>query len=170
MLVAKFDFQVKLKKEYNTRWASGLGLCNGNVWYSQQAFRALNQAIGRCIRHKNDFGAILLLDSRYVRDADRLNGISKWLRPNLEKHHHFTPMTESVKRFFAQNNTPVTTASTLETQIVTKPKGDHKETERLLQPRLVQQTLQFGKTGSPEAVKAPKASVPGCACSLIFCL
>jgi len=37
---------------------------SGNEWYKQQASRAVNQAIGRVIRHKEDFGAIILCDTR----------------------------------------------------------------------------------------------------------
>nr|KAG5700806.1 hypothetical protein BaRGS_035009 [Batillaria attramentaria] len=36
----------------------------GQQWYRQQATRAVNQAIGRVIRHKDDFGAIMLCDTR----------------------------------------------------------------------------------------------------------
>lgn len=36
----------------------------GQEWYRQQAFRAVNQAIGRVIRHKEDYGAIFLCDQR----------------------------------------------------------------------------------------------------------
>ena len=37
---------------------------SGSDWYKTQAFRALNQALGRCIRHSNDWGAIILLEGR----------------------------------------------------------------------------------------------------------
>jgi regulator of telomere elongation helicase 1 len=36
----------------------------GNDWYSQQASRAVNQAVGRVIRHRHDYGAIILADER----------------------------------------------------------------------------------------------------------
>ncbi len=37
---------------------------SGSEWYKQQAFRALNQAIGRTVRHRHDYGAMVLLDER----------------------------------------------------------------------------------------------------------
>lgn len=41
----------------------GQGL-TGEEWYSQQTLRAINQAIGRVIRHRHDYGAIILCDER----------------------------------------------------------------------------------------------------------
>ena len=38
----------------------------GQEWYRQQATRAVNQAVGRVIRHKEDFGAIMLCDNRWA--------------------------------------------------------------------------------------------------------
>lgn len=54
-----------MKKEYNDQHQHK-GFLNGQEWYNVQAYRALNQALGRCIRHRNDWGAILMVDSRYV--------------------------------------------------------------------------------------------------------
>lgn len=38
----------------------------GRDWYQQQASRAVNQAVGRVLRHKEDYGAIILCDERYI--------------------------------------------------------------------------------------------------------
>jgi Rad3-related DNA helicase len=37
--------------------------------FTLQASRAVNQALGRCIRHRNDFGAVILLDRRFCHGA-----------------------------------------------------------------------------------------------------
>jgi hypothetical protein len=44
-----------------------------------QAFRALNQSLGRCIRHKNDYGAVILLDERFNK-PDMTAQLSRWVR------------------------------------------------------------------------------------------
>ena len=73
----------KAKKEYNDQLArsgsnSGKAI-DGRRWYEIQAFRAINQALGRCLRHSGDWGAILLVDERWD-EGSNLTNVSKWLR------------------------------------------------------------------------------------------
>lgn len=52
MLLLKIYFQIGLKKEYNEMHKTSRHLLSGSEWFEIQAYRALNQALGRCIRHK----------------------------------------------------------------------------------------------------------------------
>lgn len=58
---------------------------NGEAWYAQSASRAVNQAIGRVIRHKNDWGAIFFLDDRFVRSQQQAQ-LSGWVRPSTQNY------------------------------------------------------------------------------------
>ena len=61
-----YDPKVMLKKKFlDNQLGKSKGL-SGNDWYNLEAFRAINQALGRVIRHKDDFGAVLLLDKRFT--------------------------------------------------------------------------------------------------------
>ncbi|KAL0973123.1 hypothetical protein UPYG_G00199270 [Umbra pygmaea] len=81
------DLQVELKMKYNDQHCRAKGLLSGSRWYEVQAYRALNQALGRCIRHKNDWGALILVDERFGNNPNKyISGLSKWVR-NLVRHH-----------------------------------------------------------------------------------
>lgn len=91
------DPKVILKKEYldarqrearMRRDQNGLVGISGKDWYNIQATRSVNQAIGRVIRHVQDFGSILLIDSRFAWPSNR-NAISKWLRDRIKIQRHF---------------------------------------------------------------------------------
>jgi hypothetical protein len=95
------DLKVVLKREYqDKRKQSNESTITGSQWYSQQAFRALNQALGRCIRHRHDYGAIFLLDSRYCNAPNIVNQLSKWVRPSVETYQSVTRATHNVNKFF----------------------------------------------------------------------
>mmetsp|Transcript_24244 Transcript_24244/g.36169 ORF Transcript_24244/g.36169 Transcript_24244/m.36169 type:complete len:362 (+) Transcript_24244:61-1146(+) len=65
-------------------------LLPGNEWYNQQAYRAISQALGRCIRHAADYGTVILMDSRYCNDGapsnhicDTHRNLPKWMRHHI---------------------------------------------------------------------------------------
>nr|XP_015834845.1 PREDICTED: regulator of telomere elongation helicase 1 homolog [Tribolium castaneum] len=102
------DPKIILKKRY-------LDVCNakdkeylkGDDWYSLEATRAINQAIGRVIRHKNDYGAIILLDSRFTNPRIQGN-LSLWLKKHIKIMQNFGALTRDLRLFFqnAQSKLP----------------------------------------------------------------
>jgi Fanconi anemia group J protein len=86
-----YDRSISAKMAYNNeqRRFNNKQVLSGNEWYTQQAYRALAQAIGRCIRHSADYGTIILLDSRHCDDghtyyesgtAEAHKNLPKWMR------------------------------------------------------------------------------------------
>ena len=79
--------EVDLKMKYNDqRKQKNKNILTGNAWYEIQAFRALNQALGRCIRHRRDWGAILMVDARYGQITRYVESLSKWVN---SRHKNF---------------------------------------------------------------------------------
>ena len=85
----------------------------GELWYQQEAIRAVNQSIGRVIRHKGDYGAIVLIDERYNDLSHRIL-LSKWLHPAfnsesyeifLQKLQNFFEINKSEKEAIERNET-----------------------------------------------------------------
>ncbi|XP_012381353.2 Fanconi anemia group J protein [Dasypus novemcinctus] len=94
------DLQVELKRHYNDQHSKLRGLLPGRQWYEIQAYRALNQALGRCIRHKNDWGALILVDDRFRSNPNRyISGLSKWVRQQIQHHSTFESALESLAEF-----------------------------------------------------------------------
>uniref|UniRef100_UPI001E244582 regulator of telomere elongation helicase 1 isoform 5 n=1 Tax=Rattus norvegicus TaxID=10116 RepID=UPI001E244582 len=76
------------------------GQClSGQEWYQQQASRAVNQAIGRVIRHRHDYGAIFLCDHRFAY-ADARAHLPSWVRPYLKVYDNFGRVIRDVAQFF----------------------------------------------------------------------
>lgn len=66
--------------------------------FNYVAFRALNQAIGRCIRHKYDWGSILFLDERF-QSSQSTEKLSKWLRGNIKTFPNFSETLKNLEEF-----------------------------------------------------------------------
>ncbi|KAJ3188286.1 hypothetical protein HDU85_005436 [Gaertneriomyces sp. JEL0708] len=102
---AAMDPKVRLKKEHLDDLKAGaknnagaMQQLGGNDWYQQQAMRAVNQAIGRVIRHKKDWGAILLCDARFS-SSNLRRQLSAWVRPYVRVYDHFDEAHGALGRF-----------------------------------------------------------------------
>ena len=51
----------------------------GRDYYRNLCLRAVNQSVGRAIRHGNDYAAVLLVDARYAADGRVRSGLPRWL-------------------------------------------------------------------------------------------
>ncbi|CAM8999416.1 unnamed protein product [Rhodiola kirilowii] len=103
------DPKVRLKREYLDQQAhmqkAAYQALTGEEWYNQQASRAVNQAVGRVIRHRHDYGAIIFCDERFAQ-SNRQSQISLWIRPHIECHSRFGDVVFSLTRFFREGVKP----------------------------------------------------------------
>jgi regulator of telomere elongation helicase 1 len=61
----------------------------------------VNQAIGRVIRHVQDYGSIVLIDERYTWQTNR-SQISKWLRDRIKVYSSPEDLGSAMETFFAE--------------------------------------------------------------------
>jgi len=73
-------------------------------YYVNLCMKAVNQCVGRAIRHIDDYAAILLLDKRYAEQAAVSGKLSGWIGKSLRKGKSFGECQGSLVRFFKQFN------------------------------------------------------------------
>lgn len=102
------DPKVRLKREFldqNTQsLLIGSKVLTGEEWYGQQASRAVNQAVGRVIRHRHDYGAIIFCDERFAHPS-RQSQISLWIQPHIKSYSKFGEVVFTLTRFFRDGAT-----------------------------------------------------------------
>eukprot|EP01138_Halocafeteria_seosinensis_P008199 gb/GECG01008380.1/.p1 GENE.gb/GECG01008380.1/~~gb/GECG01008380.1/.p1 ORF type:complete len:1366 (+),score=164.42 gb/GECG01008380.1/:1-4098(+) len=72
---------------------------DGRQWYAYQASRAVNQAVGRVIRHKDDYGCMLLCDERFSRKGPQQVHFSKWILPFMEITPKYQQLVQPLREF-----------------------------------------------------------------------
>ena len=97
------DAKVSLKRTYMDKLYHKVprlpGVISGSEWYKQQAIRAINQAIGRVIRHKDDYGCIILLDQRFTEQSYK-KYLPLWIRPYFIQTKRFDETINAMTSFF----------------------------------------------------------------------
>uniref|UniRef100_A0A670Z4X6 Regulator of telomere elongation helicase 1 n=1 Tax=Pseudonaja textilis TaxID=8673 RepID=A0A670Z4X6_PSETE len=96
------DARILLKMQFLDEMKTGnqkQNCLSGNAWYTQQASRAVNQAIGRVIRHRQDYGAIFLCDSRFALPETKAM-LPSWIRPHVKTYENFGHAVRDFSHFF----------------------------------------------------------------------
>ena len=88
--------KVKLKMEYMDNMnKEDKDFTEGREWYISDAMNAVNQSIGRVIRHINDYGIMVCIDARY-------KTYEKYLSFWIKKHHQIYKDNKNVEEFFKE--------------------------------------------------------------------
>lgn len=75
------------------------GRSAGQLYYESVCMKAVNQSIGRAIRHKNDYAVILLVDQRYQRPSI-MKALPAWIQDSLSAPTKFGAAFAAIQRFF----------------------------------------------------------------------
>lgn len=103
---------VQLKKEFNDfKSRNDDAFLSGSEWYALQAFRALNQSIGRVVRHRFDYGAVVLIDERFSAPQNELK-LSSWVRRGLRAATDVSTAAGQLREFFPAASKAVESAKT----------------------------------------------------------
>lgn len=105
---------ISSKKEYLDKIRKGKGKSNvkngaskealsGQRWYFLKGMRSTNQAIGRVIRHKDDFGAILLIDKRYS-GSNIKDSLSSWIHQEISEPKPEKEILDDLTSFFRKTS------------------------------------------------------------------
>lgn len=84
-----------------------LGKAAGRDFYENACMRAVNQSIGRAIRHRDDYAAIILIDRRFA--TERIsNKLPQWIRSSLKDNVKAQPWISQqaeLRKFFFDKQT-----------------------------------------------------------------
>ncbi|KAM4747335.1 ATP-dependent DNA helicase DDX11 [Rhinophrynus dorsalis] len=86
------------------------GVSAGRVLIENLCMKAVNQSIGRAIRHRGDYASILLVDHRYSRPAI-LGKLPQWIRSSTQVKPNFGAAFAAIRKFFQQKKSDSSSSS-----------------------------------------------------------
>ena len=110
--VQSAEWRAKLEYVEKSTVSHGKSVADGKSasrdFYENACMRAVNQSIGRAIRHQKDYASIIMLDRRY--DTQRIKGkLTGWIQKGLVKdvsQKRFAEVTKSLSQFFQLKRDP----------------------------------------------------------------
>lgn len=79
------------------------GGMSGRAYYQTLCMRAINQSVGRAIRHAHDYASIILVDARYATDHKVAQALPQWLTSSTkgwQNTHSLDQVTRNLESFF----------------------------------------------------------------------
>ncbi|KJH40522.1 hypothetical protein DICVIV_13520 [Dictyocaulus viviparus] len=93
------DARICLKRLYlNDIKAEEKKSQSADEWYVTEGYRAVNQALGRVLRHAKDFGVVALLDERFAKISKEY--FPAWIRTSIKVFDKRFELLSSVSKFF----------------------------------------------------------------------
>ncbi|XP_029378350.1 ATP-dependent DNA helicase DDX11 isoform X2 [Echeneis naucrates] len=77
------------------------GRSPGQALVENLCMKAVNQSIGRAIRHRGDYSSIVLCDRRYSRPATLLK-LPTWIKDRTSTYSNFGPAFAALRKFFQE--------------------------------------------------------------------
>ncbi|KAG2623821.1 hypothetical protein PVAP13_3KG081781 [Panicum virgatum] len=102
----KYDDECELQPGYNILRKCTKG---GREYYENLCMKAVNQSIGRAIRHINDYAAMLLVDSRYAQTSSSksysspTDKLPQWIKARLSCAKNYGEVHRLLHQFFKFN-------------------------------------------------------------------
>ncbi|XP_053742276.1 ATP-dependent DNA helicase DDX11 isoform X1 [Synchiropus splendidus] len=86
------------------------GRSPGQALIENLCMKAVNQSIGRAIRHRGDYSSIVLCDHRYSRPAT-LSKLPGWIKQRTSTYSSFGPAFAAMRKFFLEKKQTQTSVS-----------------------------------------------------------
>jgi len=87
------------QKYFDERAALNANCITGREYVHNLCMKAVNQSIGRAIRHANDYAVIILADQRYCQESN-LRKLPKWISTSVQSHSKYGTVAAAVGKFF----------------------------------------------------------------------
>jgi chromosome transmission fidelity protein 1 len=91
------ELEEKMRYLDKTVRTNSQGQSGGQVHYENLCMKAVNQSIGRAIRHSEDYAAIILTDQRYSRSSVQ-QSLPKWMTRSLMNADSFGMAFAAVRK------------------------------------------------------------------------
>ncbi|XP_015593947.1 ATP-dependent DNA helicase DDX11 isoform X2 [Cephus cinctus] len=75
-----------------------VGYNTGTMYYENACMKAVNQCIGRAVRHINDYAGVILLDQRYT---TKKTSLPRWIQRSLSVDNSFGMTIRNLAKFYS---------------------------------------------------------------------